>query len=223
MTQQDHSLSLNLETRLVHGGRRRGVNRAAGVPTVVPIHASTTYVHEHVEDLDQAFAGVTTGGEAAYVYARHGNPNTNALEEALVQVEGGVGAVTFGSGMAAIHAAFLAAGLAPGTKILASKDLYGPTIGLLQKVFQPVGVTVMLSDLCRDDVADLIREEEPDVVYVETISNPLVKVVDLDAISAAAREVGATTVVDSTFATPYLIRPIEHGFDLVVHSATKYI
>jgi len=125
--------------------------------------------------------------------------------------------------MAAIHTALLAAGLVSGTKIVASKDLYGPSIGLLQKVFVPTGVEIVLTDLCCIDAADFIRQEQPDVIYVETLSNPLVHVVDLDAISAAACEVGAVTIVDSTFTTPYLLRPIEHGFDIVVHSATKYI
>src|SRR5207248_6119795 len=139
------------------------------------------------------------------------------------RAEGGVGAVAFGSGMAAIHAALVAAGIAPGSKIVASKDLYGSTISLLRKVFIPLGIEVVLHDLCCPGAVDIIRAEQPDVVYVETLSNPLVKVIDLDAISAAAQEVGAVSVVDSTFTTPYLVRPIEHGFDLVVHSATKYL
>ena len=87
----------------------------------------------------------------------------------------------------------------------------------------PLGVEVVTHDLYRRDVGDIIRAEQPDVVYVETLSNPLVKVIDLDVISAAAREIGAVSVVDSTFTTPFLVRPIEHGFDLVVHSATKYL
>ncbi|HLI90816.1 MAG TPA: aminotransferase class I/II-fold pyridoxal phosphate-dependent enzyme [Ktedonobacteraceae bacterium] len=223
MAQHDQASPLNIETLLVHGGRRRYTSSGSGTPTVPPIHASTTYLHDTTEALDQAFSGATPGGEPAFVYARQGNPNACALEEALARIEGGVGAVAFGSGMGAIHAALLAAGLAPGTKIVASQDLYGPTISLLRKVFMPAGVTVVLSDLCRPDVADFIRAEEPDVIYAETFSNPLVKVVDLDAISEAAREVGAVTLVDSTFTTPYLVRPIEHGFDIVIHSATKYI
>jgi cystathionine gamma-synthase/methionine-gamma-lyase len=93
----------------------------------------------------------------------------------------------------------------------------------LQKVFKPVGVEIVLGNLCCEGAIELIRKEEPDVVYVETLSNPLVKLVDLDAISAVAREVGAVTIVDSTFTPPSMIRPIEHGFDLVLHSATKYI
>ncbi len=141
----------------------------------------------------------------------------------MAQAERGIGAVVFGSGMAAIHAALLTAGLTPGTKILAAQDLYGPTIGMLRSVFVPIGVQVVLRDLCSPDVAEIIRAEQPDVIYVETLSNPLAKVTDLDLIGTAAHEVGAASIVDSTFTTPYLVRPIEHGFDLVVHSATKYL
>jgi cystathionine beta-lyase/cystathionine gamma-synthase len=94
---------------------------------------------------------------------------------------------------------------------------------LLRKLFTTIGTQLILSDFSQPEIYDLIRAEEPDVIYTETISNPLTKVVDLDAISAVAREVGAVTIVDSTFSPPCLVRPIEHGFDLVLHSATKYI
>jgi cystathionine beta-lyase/cystathionine gamma-synthase len=233
MTQQDCPLSAptttptsawNIETHLVHGGRTISVDhRGSGMPTVPPICASTTYLHESVEALDRAFEGTAPNGKPAFVYARQGHANACAFEDALAKVEKGIGAVACGSGMAAIHVSLLAAGLTSGTKIVASQDLYGPTITLLHKVFAPVGVDLVLTDLCQPEAIELIRTEQPDVVYVETISNPLVKVADLDAISAVAKEVGAVSIVDSTFATPYLVRPIEHGFDLVVHSTTKYI
>ena len=224
MTQHDSAPTWKRETALVHGGRDTRLTDAAGTPTICPIYASTTYIHESAEALDSAFSGSTPTGEPAFVYARQANPNGGAFENTVARAEGGVGAVAFGSGMAAIHAALLAGGLTvPGTKIVASQDIYGPTTSLLQKVFKPIGVEVVMADLCCEDAGALIRAEQPDVVFVETISNPLVKLVDLDSISAAAREVGAVTIVDSTFTTPYLVRPIEHGFDIVVHSATKYI
>jgi cystathionine beta-lyase/cystathionine gamma-synthase len=212
-----------LDTLLVHGSTREAMTPNSGKPTVEPIYPSTTYLHRDVETLDQAFSGQLPGGETSYVYARQGNPNAQSLENLLAEIEGGVGAIVFASGMAAIHAALLSAGLSAGTKILAAQDLYGPTIGMLRAQFAPIGVQVVLRDLCSPDVGDIIRHEQPDVIYVETLSNPLVKVTDLDTISAAAREVGAATIVDSTFTTPYLLRPLDHGFDCIVHSATKYM
>lgn len=212
-----------LDTLLVHGSTRDAMTANSGKPTVEPINPSTTYIHRDAETLDQAFNGQLPSGEPSYVYARQGNPNAQSLENLLAEVEGGVGAIVCASGMAAIHAALLTAGLAAGTKLLAAQDLYGPTIGMLRAQFAPVGVQVILRDLCSPNVAGIIREEQPDVIYVETLSNPLVKVTDLDVISAAAQEVGATTIVDSTFTTPYLVRPLEHGFDIVIHSATKYM
>jgi cystathionine beta-lyase/cystathionine gamma-synthase len=215
--------SWSMDTRLVHGSRSDAMTINSGSPTVEPIYPSTTYVHRDMDALDQAFSGKTAGGDSAYVYARQGNPNAQSLENQLAEIEGGTGAIVFGSGMAAIHAALLSAGLAPGVKILVSQDLYGPTIGMLRAQFVPIGVQLVLHDLCSSDVMDYIRAEQPDVIYVETLSNPLVKITDLDAISTAAREVDAITIVDSTFTTPYLVRPLEHGFDIVIHSATKYM
>ena len=220
---QENPVSWGLDTVLVHGNAHNRSKHPSGIPSVEPIYTSTTYLHENAEALDAAFSGPTSSGKPAYVYARQGNPNAQEFECVMAQAEDGVGAVAFGSGMAAIHASLLAAGIAPGAKIVAARDLYGATITLLRKVFIPMGVEVILQNLHCPDAADFIREEQPDVVFVESISNPLVKVVDLDAISAAAQEVGAVSIIDSTFTTPYLLRPLEHGFDMVVHSATKYL
>lgn len=225
--EQIESTSWAPDTLFVHGGRqpRAGSNAQGsitGVPTVQPIYASTTYLHQNLEALDQAFEG-SRAGEQAYVYGRQGNPSVNAFEAIMAQAEGGVGAVAFGSGMAAVHAALLAGGLATGSKIMAAQDMYGATVSLLRQVFAPLGVEIVLRDLCCSQAADFICAEQPDVIFVETFSNPLVKVTDLEAISRAAAEVGAVSIVDSTLTTPYLLKPLEHGFDLVVHSATKYL
>jgi cystathionine beta-lyase/cystathionine gamma-synthase len=225
MTPTDHT-RWTLDTQLVHSGlprQRRTRPTSEGVPTAQPIFASTTYLHRDAAALDQAFEGHAPDAESTYVYARQGHANARTLEDTLAQAEGGVGAVAFGSGMAAIHAALLAAGLAPGARVLAAQDLFGVTLELLRKVFVPLGIEVVFRDLSGPAAADLIREDQPDVVFVETLSNPLVKVIDLPVIAAAAREIGAVSIVDSTFATPWLVRPIEHGCDLVVHSATKYL
>lgn len=144
-----HTTSWNVETQLVHGGRTIATDqKGSGNPTVRPIYASTTYLHESVEALDKAFEGTAPNGEPAFVYARQGNPNACAFEDALAKIEKGVGAVACGSGMAAIHISLLAAGLTSGAKIVASQDLYGPTITLLHKLFTTVGAELVLADLC---------------------------------------------------------------------------
>jgi cystathionine beta-lyase/cystathionine gamma-synthase len=222
MKEQNFS-SWALDTLLVHSNQFKHTSNNSGIPSVEPISTSTTYLHPNAETLDQAFSGISPSGEPAYVYARQGNPNAQTLEKVLTQAEKGVGAVVFGSGMAAIHAALLASGLTSGSKILAAQDLYGPTIGMLRTVFVPVGVELVLHDLCSPQVIETVRAEQPDVIYIETLSNPLTKVINLDVISAIAKEVGAVSIVDSTFTTPYLIKPIDHGFDMVIHSATKYL
>ena len=148
-----------LETLLVHGyerEREEGSGSRKGVPTVQPIYTSTTYLHYDAETLDRAFDNSLSGekGETAFVYARQGNPNAYALETVMTQAEGGVGAIAFGSGMAAIHAALLTAGLVAGSKILAAKDLYGATTSLLRQAFVPLGVEVVTHDLYGRDVDD---------------------------------------------------------------------
>lgn len=223
MTQSEQPASLNLETRLVHSGRYRQSSDTVGIPTVPPIYTSTTYLHSSFDALDQAFEGKTPEGDEAYVYARQGNPGVSIFEEAMAQMEGGIGAVSFGSGMAAIHAALLAAGVGAGVKILASQDLFGPTIGLIQQFFVPQGVELVLADFSSPNIIERIQAEQPDIIYAETLSNPLVKLIDLDMIGAIAREIGVITIIDNTIATPYLVRPLEHNFDMVVHSSTKYI
>src|SRR5438874_9734231 len=176
MKQFDYS-SWALDTLLVHSNKLSHTTNNSGKPATEAIYTSTTYLHLNAEMLDQSFSGRFSSGEPAYVYARQGNPNAHTLEEVLAQAEKGVGAVVFGSGMAAIHAALLTAGLTSGTKILAAQDLYGPTIGMLRSVFVPIGVQVVLHDLCSPNVAEIVRAEQPDVIYVETLSNPLTKVI----------------------------------------------
>ncbi len=211
-----------LDTLFVHGGEYLRSMQQSGAPTIQPIYTSTTYLHPDTERLDAAF-NENAAGEQSFVYSRQGNPNTFALENVLARAEGGVGAVVSGSGMAALQGTLMAAGLVAGTKILVAQDLYGATASLLRTVFVPLGVNVVFKNLCGSEAGETIRAEEPDVVLVETLSNPLVKLIDLDMVSTAAREVGALSVIDSTFATPYLVQPLLHGFDVVVHSATKYL
>jgi cystathionine gamma-synthase/methionine-gamma-lyase len=173
-----------------------------------------------VADLDSIFAGQQAGP----VYTRYGNPTNEALEAAVAALEGSEAALSFSSGMAAIHAALLAAGAAAGTTVVAAQDVYGATYALLANLFAKAGVTTHFVDVADlDSVAQTIATSRPVAVLAETISNPLLKVADLARLAEMAHGAGAALIVDNTFATPYLCRPSELGADFVVHSATKYL
>jgi cystathionine gamma-synthase/methionine-gamma-lyase len=222
MPDQPHP-NWSLLTRLVHEGER--AKPPAGVPTATPIYTSATYIYQSAEALDNAFA---TG--EGYVYARYGNPTVGALEQVLAVAEGGVGAVAFGSGMAALHAAILAAGTPRGSThpnvraILAARDLYGATTNLLESFFAAQEIPVAYCDMCDLAAVDAaIEAVQPNVILAEQISNPLLKVVDVEALARRAHAAGARLVVDSTMTTPIVQRPLALGADLVIHSATKYL
>ena len=209
---------VSLATKFVHAGERK--NAPAGIPASTPIYASSSFIHERVEDIDSIVDGDTTG----FVYSRYGNPTVAAFEDAMAALENGKFAYAFGSGMAALHAALLASDLSNGSVVLASKDLYGSTFELLLTVFGAFGVKTVTEDF--NDVAALRAkafELKPRVLLCETLSNPLLKVCDVEECALIAREVGAKLIVDNTFATPYLSRPLDLGADFVVHSATKYL
>jgi cystathionine gamma-synthase len=208
----------DISTRLVHAGERRPVPDA--VPVSTPIYASATFTYESMQEIDQVFGGEKQG----YIYTRYGNPTIAALEEALRDVEEGAVACAYATGMAAIHAALIACDLKAGSTVLASQDLYGATTGLLNTVLSNFGVKTTHADF--NDLATVrekARELRPQVLIAETISNPLLKVCDIEACVEIARENGARLIIDNTFATPYLRRPLTLGADLVVHSATKYL
>lgn len=216
----------NLDTLLIHVGEHQKPAELAqqGMPTSLPIYATSTFTYDDADTLNTSFEPPVPGASPHFNYARHGNPTVAGLEQALAVAEGGNGAVAFGSGMAALHAALLAAGLAPGESVMAANNLYGASTGLLRKHFAPQGVRVIFCDFNDTAAASqAIGAEQPTVVFLETISNPLLELCDLPAIAEAAHRVGAVVVVDSTFTTPILMRPLEHGADLVVHSATKYL
>jgi len=208
----------SMATQLVHAGERRAA--PVGVAAVTPIYATSTFVYERMEDIDRIVEGEETG----FVYSRYGNPTVAALEAAMAEIERGKFACAFGSGMAALHAALLACELAPASVVLASQDLYGASLELLRTVFGAFGVRTVTADF--SDLENLrlkARELKPRVLLGETISNPLLKVLDIEKISEIANEAGAKLIVDNTFATPFLCQPIRSGADFVVHSATKFL
>jgi cystathionine gamma-synthase/methionine-gamma-lyase len=214
----EENRQMGARTLVVHAGERRPA--PGGVPASTPVYATTTFTYDTAREMDEVFADERRG----YVYTRYGNPTVAALEEAVRLLEDGAGACAFSSGMAALHASLLACGLAPGVRVLASRDLYGATSALLRQFFGQLGVETVAADFSDTEaLARTARELRPRVLVAETISNPLLKVCDLEACAGVAHEVGARLLVDNTFATPYLCRPLARGADVVVHSATKYL
>jgi cystathionine gamma-synthase/methionine-gamma-lyase len=173
-----------------------------------------------MEQLDRVFAREEEG----YCYSRYENPSSAALEELLVSLEGGHGALTCGSGMAAIQMAVLTALTDRRRSVLAANALYGATVSLLMKLLEPSGVDVRFVDVCDlDALRAAAVEMKPGCIMIETVSNPLLRVPQIDKIAAIAREIGAALVVDNTFATPLIMRPLELGAHFCVHSLTKYL
>lgn len=205
-------------TRAVHAGERAPYPVAT--PVASPITPSVSYLYDETAELDAVLGGERSGP----TYARFGVPTVSALETAVASLEGASAALTTGSGMAAIHLALLDAGAHAGAAIVATQDCYGHTHTLLSHHLTSQGVRVRFVDM--GDLAALERaltEERPAAVIVETISNPLLKVADLPAVVERAQAADAAVIVDATFTTPWLCRPLEYGADYVVHSATKYL
>lgn len=212
------SRKADIATQLVHSGERQV--SPYGQPVNTPIYASATFTYDSMEKVDRVFSGEDSG----YIYTRYGNPTVAALEEAVRTVEEGATACAYSTGMAALHAALLACDLKSDCVVLASQDLYGATTNLLQAVFGAFRVKTIGADFSDLEALRLTANDvRPRVMLVETISNPLLKVCDIEACSEIAKEVGCRLVVDNTFASPYLCQPLKFGADLVVHSATKYL
>src|SRR5579883_1906793 len=194
-------------TRVVHGGQHPDPLTGAVMP---PIYATSTYV--------QSSPGVHKG----YDYTRTRNPTRNALQAALCDLEGGGAAFAFASGMAASSTVLEL--LDAGSHIIAMHDLYGGSYRLLENVRKrSAGHQVSFVDLTRPEALEAAIRPNTRLVWVETPTNPLLQIVDLAALATIARSKGLISVCDNTFATPYVQRPLEHGFDIVVHSTTKYL
>lgn len=209
---------MNIHTQAVHAGDRK--RAGAHIPVSTPIYTAASYFYEHTETLDRIF-GHEEHGES---YARYGNPTNTALEELIAALENGHGALACASGMAALEISILTALLDRPRSVLAAEALYGATINLLLRVFEPAGTRIRFVDIYdQAGFEAALAEERTGCVLVETISNPLLRVADLERIARLARQARAALLVDSTFATPLLVRPLDLGAHLVVHSATKYL
>ena len=206
------------ETEAVHAGERPP--RPDFVPTTTPIYPSSSFMYEQLGDLDAVFGSEREG----YVYSRYGNPTVTAMETAVAALEGMEAAIAFGSGMAALHAALLLSGIGPGAHVVASRDLYGATYSLLGTLFARLGVETTFVDVTDlGQVERALAAGAARALVFETVSNPLVRVADAPALARLARQAGALSICDNTFASPYLYQPARDGVDLVVHSATKYL
>ena len=208
----------SIYTQAVHAGERQPA--PAETPVTTPIYHSVGYLEPSAGRMEAVFAGE----QAGYVYRRYESPTVDAFERAVATLEGGEAAFAAASGMAAVHAALLAAGVRSGSAVVAAQDCYGATYSLLSTLMAEQGVAVAFVDVT--DLAQVqtaLAEHRPAALLVETISNPLLKLADIAALAGLAHESGAALIVDNTFATPFLCQPLSLGADYVVHSASKYI
>jgi cystathionine gamma-synthase/methionine-gamma-lyase len=209
---------MKFDTKAVHTGERKRPGDC--IPVTTPIYTAASYVYEDIGTLDRVMGHEIEGPS----YIRYTNPTTDALQEALAMLENGAGSLACGSGMMALHMAIYAALVDRKRSVVAAKALYGATIHLLVKILEPSGISVRFADFNNlEEVAKVVAEEKPGCLLAETISNPLLRVVEIDRIAEIARNAGAALVVDNTFATPMICRPLELGASMVVHSLTKYL
>lgn len=202
-------------TRAIHHAYDPQENEGSLTP---PLHLTSTFVFESAEAGGEMFAGERAG----HIYSRISNPTCDLLEQRIATLEGAEAGLALASGMGAITATLWTL-LSPGDEVIVDETLYGCTFAYMRHGLEKWGVTITHVDLTdarnlRDTISETTR-----VVYFETPANPNMRLVDITAVSDIAHESGATVVVDNTYATPYLTRPIEHGADIVVHSATKYL
>jgi len=209
---------VNIHTKAVHAGDRRQAPAQIGVTT--PIYTAASFIPACLEEQDRIFGAEQEG----YSYQRFNNPTNVALEEQMAALESGHGALATASGMSALLIALQAALLDGNRSVICARDIYGATIKLLDNVLAPFDVHVRyvnLADLGALDQA--IAAEKPGAVLLETVSNPLLRVADIPAIASRCHAVHAALIVDNTFATPLLVRPMELGAHMVVHSMTKFL
>lgn len=207
--------SKNIDTNVIHGGKS---TQGEYGPLSTPIYQTSTFVFEDVQQGAARFAGDAPG----HIYSRLGNPTVDELEARMALLEGTEAAAAFGSGMGAVSAAVFAL-LKAGDHLITSHRLYGCTFALFNHQLPAFGIEVSFVDLADAEAVRAAIKPNTKVIYGETPINPCLTVTDLDMLAGIAREHGITTVIDNTFLSPILQRPAEHGIDLVLHSATKYL
>ncbi len=208
------SEQLGFLTRQVHAGHSEDALGSA----IVPIYQTSTFKFKSPDHGAKCFSGEDEG----YIYTRIANPTIDALERAVANLEGGIGGIATSSGMAAITTVYLAL-LGQGKHIVSHNALYGPARGVMESVFSRFGVAYSYVDTTSiQQVRDVICHETT-MIYTETPANPTIGITDLKALAGVAQEFGILLVVDNTFCSPYLQRPIEFGADIVIHSMTKFL
>ncbi|WP_443095743.1 O-acetylhomoserine aminocarboxypropyltransferase/cysteine synthase family protein [Rothia koreensis] len=207
--------TFGFRTRALHAG---GTPDAEHGSRAVPIYQSTSFVFKDSDDAANLFALQKYGN----IYSRLGNPTVAAFEERVASLEGGIGAVATSSGMAAEFITFAALAQA-GDHIVSSAQLYGGTVTQLDVTLRRFGIETTFIDSMDPQAFKDALQENTKAVYTEAVSNPACQVADLEGLAEVAHEAGIPLVVDATISTPYLVRPLEHGADIVIHSATKFL
>ncbi len=197
---------MKFNTKTIHGNQQHDPSTGAVMP---PIYQTSTYAQK------------SPGDHKGYEYSRTGNPTRNALENAFASIENGKYGLAFGSGLAAIDAVMKL--LRPGDEVISTNDLYGGTYRIFTKIFEPYGIKFHFVGM--NDVSEITKKinSNTKLVWVETPTNPMLNIVDIKAVVSIAKENNLITVVDNTFATPYLQQPLNMGATIVMHSATKYL
>jgi cystathionine beta-lyase/cystathionine gamma-synthase len=197
---------MKFDTKTIHAGQAPEATSGAVMP---PIFQTSTYAQKAPND------------HQGYDYARVGNPTRTALERMIAGLENAEHGICFASGVAAIDAIIRT--LSPGDHVVASNDLYGGTYRLFTKMFEPIGINFTFVDMTDNgDVKDAVTDSTK-LIWIETPTNPLLRVADIETIATFAKEHGILTAVDNTFASPYLQQPLDLGADIVMHSTTKYL
>ena len=211
----EHEHHFGFDTKAVHAGQQPDPETGA---RAMPIYATTSFVFDDAQHAADLFALQTYGN----IYSRIGNPTTAAFEERMASLEGGLGAVATSSGQSAQLVSLLTIAQ-QGDEIVAANALYGGTYTQFDVTLRRMGINVAFVDFSDPDIVEKSITEQTKALYAETIGNPACDVLDISLYAEMAHRNGIPLIVDSTFATPYLCRPIEHGADIVVHSATKFI
>jgi cystathionine beta-lyase/cystathionine gamma-synthase len=197
---------MHFGTKAIHAGVEPDPTTGA---IMTPIYQTSTYVQE------------SPGKHKGYEYSRTHNPTRTALQKALAALENGQHGICYASGLAATDAVLKL--FRPGDEIIATNDLYGGTYRIMKKIFEPFGLVFHFVDMSNVDIVRESITEKTRMIWVETPTNPLLKIIDIVGIARLAREKGIMTVVDNTFASPYLQNPLDLGADIVMHSVTKYL